>query len=202
VRAVDSGVIAACLALLTDDVIARTREIITEALDVRQQHDTRIREHERLTREIALAAKRARAYEEMAADSDGEERARHRVSLREQLDRLAALKTQLQEVEAQQPPPDPQALLANFDARVADLRATLAKGGIEALPAVAAILQDQRLTAHRRSDGRWDLRGEASPIVLVAEVGKNQRAAIQAPAAEPAAAPAATAGAAPVKTGA
>jgi Recombinase len=206
-RAVDAAVITACFALLTDEVIARTREIIAQALDVREQRDTRIRDHEHLTREIAQAEKRARGYEEMAADSEGEERARHRASLREQLDRRAAAREQLRLADAQEPAPDPKALLAGFDARVAELRATLARGGMDAMPAVAAILQGQRLTAHRRPDKRWDLRGETDLLVVV-EVVTNQKAKIHGtvPAAGtttgPApATPAVTPATAPAKTG-
>jgi hypothetical protein len=60
---------------------------------------------------------------------------------------------------------------------VTELRETLAKGGLAGLPVVEATLQGQRLTASRRPDGRWDLRGEAD-LLVVAEVGNNQKKAI------------------------
>jgi DNA invertase Pin-like site-specific DNA recombinase len=178
--AVDGAVIAACMALLTDEVIARTRAIVAQALNARQQTDTRGDESARLRREIGQAEKRARGFEEMAADAEGEERARHRASLREQLDRLAGLREQLRQVATQGPAPDPTVLLTGFDARVAELRSTLAKGGVEALPAVDAILHGQRLLADRRPDGRWDLRGDGD-LLAVAEVGSNQKMAPQSP---------------------
>jgi hypothetical protein len=104
-EAVDAAVIEACTALLSDEVITRTREIITAALDVRAQHDTRLLERDRLTRDIATTEKRARGFEEMAADSEGAERERHRAALREQLARLAALQEQLRQLDAQEGTP-------------------------------------------------------------------------------------------------
>jgi hypothetical protein len=170
---VDAAMIKACVDLFSEEMIARTREIITAALDVRTQHDTRLAERDRLMRDIASAEKRSRAFEDMAADSEGAERARHRASLRDQLARLEALKTQLQELDAQEPAPDPRALLADFDARVGDLRATLARGGLAALPVVQAILGGQRLTVIRTPAGRWELRGK-SAVPVFAQVCRSQ----------------------------
>jgi DNA invertase Pin-like site-specific DNA recombinase len=161
-QVVDRALVEACIPILSNEVIDRTRAIIKEALDVRVQHDTRLVEHERLTRDIATAEKRVRSAEELVLDSEGPERDRYRASLREQLARLAAFRTQLQELDAQEPTPDPRALLADFDARVMGLRETLARGGLAALPVMQAILGGQRLTVTRTPEGRWELRGKGA----------------------------------------
>jgi DNA invertase Pin-like site-specific DNA recombinase len=161
---VDAGVIAACSALLTDEVVTRTREIIAEALGALARTDTRALERDRLARDIATAERRIEAARELVLDSTGAEREDHRASLRRQLDRLEALRGQLRDLDAQQAPPDPRALLEDFDGRIRGLRDTLAAGGLGALPAIQAILGDQRLTATRTPDGRWDLRGKAVSV--------------------------------------
>jgi site-specific DNA recombinase len=158
--AVDAAVIAACAAALTDEVVTRTREIIAEALAALGRTDTRVMERDRLTREIATAERRIEAARELVLDSMGAERDDHRASLRRQLDRLAALQGQLREVDAQEAPPDPRALLEDFDGRIRGLRETLAAGGLGALPVIQAILGGQRLTAIRTPDGCWELRGK------------------------------------------
>jgi site-specific DNA recombinase len=163
---VDAAIVSACFGLLADEVINKAREIIAQALDVRAEHDHRLVEVDRLKREIATAERRVKGSQEMAAESDGAERAHHRAALRDQLGRLETLRGQLADVEAQEPGPDPKTLLANFDERVRELRDTLSKGGLEAQPAVAAILGGERLTVHRRDDGRWDLVGETDLQVL------------------------------------
>ena len=159
--AVDAAVIAACAAVLTDEVVTRTREIIAEALAAVARPDTRATERDRLTRDMATAERRIEAARELVLDSTGAERDDHRASLRRQLDRLAALQGQLREVDAHQAPPDPRALLEDFDGRMRGLRDTLAAGGLGALPALQAILGNQRLTAIRTPDGCWELRGKA-----------------------------------------
>jgi site-specific DNA recombinase len=175
-KVVDACLVEVCMSLLSSEVITRAREIITAALDVRTQHDTRLVERDRLTRDIATAEKRARAAEEMAMDSEGAERDRHRASLREQLGRLEALRGQFRELDAQEAPPDPRTLLDAFDARVKGLREQLGKGGLEALPAVQALLAGERLTVTRREDGRWELRGKSGVEVLYrgADVPRSQ----------------------------
>jgi site-specific DNA recombinase len=172
-QAVDAAVIEVCASLLTDEVIKRTREIITAALDVRAQHDTRLVERDRLTRDIATTERRARQAEELVLDSEGAERDRYRASLREHLDRVTAVREQLRQLDAQEAPPDPRALLAGFEARVRTLRETLARGGLAALPVVQALLGGQRLTVTRTPDGRWDLRGKSVAPVF-AQVCRNQ----------------------------
>ena len=53
-------------------------------------------------------------------------------------------------------------MLEDFDARIQGLRESLAKGGMEALPVVSAILGGQRLAVTRTPEGRWELRGKAA----------------------------------------
>jgi hypothetical protein len=161
----DAAVLAACAAVLTDEVVTRTREIIAEALATSARTDTRATERDRLTRDIATAERRIEAARELVLDSTGAERDDHCASLRRQLDRLAALQGQLREVDAQQAPPAPRALLEDFDGRMRGLRDTLAAGDLGALPAIQAILGNQRLTALRTPDGCWELRGKAGVAV-------------------------------------
>ncbi len=174
--AVDSAVIAACAALLTDKVVTRTREIVAEALGALARTDTRVAERDRLTRDIATAERRIEAARELVLDSTGAEREDHRASLRRQLDRLEALRGQLREVDVQEAPPDPRALLADFDGRIRGLRDTLAAGGLAALPVIQALLGDRRLTATRLPDGRWQLSGKAANVF--AQVCRSQTVSI------------------------
>jgi DNA invertase Pin-like site-specific DNA recombinase len=160
-KTVDAALIAACMVLFTDEVVARTREILAEALASHAQTDSRVVERDRLARDIAAVERRIAAARELVLDSTGAEREDHRVSLRRQLDRLAALQAQLREVDAQEATPDPRSFLEDFDGRIRALRETLAAGGLGALPAIQAILGGERLTATRTPDGRWDLRGKA-----------------------------------------
>jgi site-specific DNA recombinase len=171
--AVDAAVIAACAAVLTDEVVTRTREIIAEALGAVGRTDTRVKEHDRLTRDIATTERRIEAARELVLDSTGAERDDHRASFRRQLDRLAALQGQLREVDAQEAPPDPRALLEDFDGRIRGLRETLAAGGLGALPVIQAILGDQRLTAIRTPDGCWELRGKGG-VPVYFQARRNQ----------------------------
>ena len=138
--------------------------------------------------------KRVRAAEEMALDSEGAERDRHRTTLREQLARLADLREAL--VRAATPAPaDTKTVLEHLEARVDKLRAGLAQGGLDALPAVASLLGEDRLDATRRGDGKWELNGEGYPVRVFhgdsefVKVGPNRKAKVKG-AATPVAAPA------------
>ena len=78
-------------------------------------------------------------------------------------------------------PADAKATLERLEARVDDLRAGLAQGGLAALPAVASLLGEDRLSATRRPDGKWDLNGEGYPVRVFhadfefVKVGPNQK---------------------------
>jgi hypothetical protein len=171
-RKVDEGVIMAAGMLLTDDVLAMTKAIIRETLDTRRQLEARELELDRLGREIKATEKRIRAARELVLDSEGAEQDDHRVSLRHQLARLADLKEALARVEATPALADAKTVLERLEARVDELRAGLAQGGIGALSTVQALLGDERLDATRRPDGKWDLQGKGYPIrVLHGDAG-------------------------------
>jgi hypothetical protein len=181
---VDANVIMACGMLLTDEVLTRTKEIVREAFDAKSKADARALEEERLERDIKQTERRVRVVEEMAMDSDGAERERHRVTLREQLARLGELQEAQRQLQASPAPADPKSILEALDAKVDGLRHGLRQGGLAALSSVEDCLGGGRLKATRRADGRWDLAGEADPIRVffgdsgVAGVGKKQKAAI------------------------
>ena len=59
----DAGVIMAAGMLLTDEVLAKTKQIIRETLDVKRQIDARDLELDRLEREVRQTEKRVRAAE-------------------------------------------------------------------------------------------------------------------------------------------
>ncbi len=171
--------------LLTDDVLAETKAIIRETLDVRRHPEARELELDRLDREIKATERRISAYQEMAAESEGAERDRHRAALRVQLARLADLRNVLARVEATPAPADAKTVLERLEARVDELRAGLAQGGVAALPAVASLLGKDRLDATRRGDGKWDLNGEGYPVRVFhadsefVKVGPKQKKAVK-----------------------
>lgn len=183
---VDQGVIMAAGMLLTDDVLAKTKAIIHETLDVRRHLEARELELDRLGREIKATERRIQAARELVLDSEGAEQDDHRASLRHQLARLADLQDALNRAQATSAPLDAKAVLERLEARVDELRAGLAQGGVAALPAVASLLGEDRLNATRRGDGRWDLNGEGYPIRVFhadsefVKVGPNQKKAAKA----------------------
>jgi hypothetical protein len=182
---VDQGVIMAAGMLLTDEVLAKTKAIIRATLDVKRQIDARELELDRLTREIGLTERRIRAARELVLDSEGAEQDDHRASLRHQLARLGDLKEALARVEATSAPTDEKTVLERLEARVDELRAGLAQGGVAALPSVQNLLGEERLDATRRPDGRWDLNGKGHPIRVFygderfVEVGPKQKLRIK-----------------------
>jgi site-specific DNA recombinase len=189
---VDAGVIMAAGMLLTDDVLAKTKQIIRETLDVKRQIDARDLDLDRLDREVRQTEKRVRAAEQMALDSEGAERDRHRTTLREQLARLADLREAQARAQATPAPADAKTVLERLEARVDELRAGLAQGGLDALPAVSNLLGEDRLDATRRGDGKWDLNGEGYPIRVFhgdsefVKVGPKQKKAAKKALATPA----------------
>jgi hypothetical protein len=164
----------------------------------RRQIEMRAVEHDRLTREIATAEKRTRNLTLAIGDADDPETRADLVrGMGEQKKRLAEMRTALQQHEANADD-DPDTVLRNLEARILDLRGTLSRGGIEALPAVAEIMGGERFTATRTPDG-WVLESRISRAFLFDKAGNNQKLKIKgivptssAPAAPPAPVPVAT----------
>jgi hypothetical protein len=181
---VDAAVIGACMSLVTDEVLERTREIIQETLDVRRQVETHEAEHARLEREVATAERRIKGTQELVLDSDGAEREHHRASLRDQLARLERLKSALVEVKASPTPTDAKTVLKELEERVLGLRELLARGRLEALPAVQAILGGERFTA-TKIEGGWHLEARVSSVYLFDKAGRHQKARIKGSVPEP-----------------
>jgi site-specific DNA recombinase len=162
---VDEAVLLACGMLLTDDVLAKTKQIIRETLDVKRQIDARALELDRLTRDIAGSEKKILNYTSAIGDADDAGVRAHLLAvLADERRRLADLKDALARMQATRAPADEKTVLEQLEARVDELRAGLAKGGVAALPTVQSLLGDARLDATRRADGRWDLNGEGHPI--------------------------------------
>ncbi len=174
---VDAAVVMACQSLLTDDILEQVSVLIRQTLNVATHASTREVEIDRLSRDLKQAEKRAKGFEEMAADSEGAERERHRTSLREQLVRLGELRKSLDEARVSPVPLDPKAVLAHMEKRIKDLRATLSVGGIDALPAVLSVLGEERFVATRTPDG-WALRARVGVGFLFDKDDGNQKAKI------------------------
>ena len=183
---VDAGVILACGMLLTDDVLAKTKAIIRETLDLKQQATARELELDRLVREVAASERQVKNYTTAIGNADDAGVQGHLMAvLGDERKRLADLKDALTRLQATATPTDAKTVLERLEARVDELRAGLAQGGIDALPAVANLLGGERLDATRREDGKWELNGEGFPIRVFygdsefVKVGPSQRAAIK-----------------------
>ncbi len=179
---VDAAVIMACGMLLTDEVLARTKQIIRETLDVRRQIDARELELDRVTRDVAASERKIANYTAAIGDADDAGVRGHLMAvLAAERGRLADLKQGLARVQATPAAADAKTVLERLEARVDELRAGLAQGGLAALPTVTSLLGEDRLDATRREDGKWDLAGEGHAIrVFYAEskfvkVGPSQK---------------------------
>ncbi len=182
---VDANVVMACGMLLTDEVLARTKDIIRQTLDATTKLEARAREEERLERDVERAERRVRNLSEALAESDTREARGHVLAvLAGEQKRLAELQDAHRTFKAAPALEDPKTVLAALDAKVDGLRHGLRQGGLAALPTVQDCLSEGRLRATRRADGRWDLEGEADPIRVffgdsgVAGVGKKQKATV------------------------
>ena len=176
--ALDSLEMMAASEVVEPEQWARTKEILREALQTQKRTCKRESEIERLSREIQLTEKKARAAEEMAYDAEGSERERHRASLRSHLAQLDLLKRALAEVARQPALEDPDDILAAAEAHVVHLREQLARGGLEAAPAVRAVMGQEKFLATRQADGTWALTADVSTAFLFEGLGTNQKAAI------------------------
>jgi len=182
---VDANVVMACGMLLTDEVLARTKDIIRQTLDATTKLEARAREEERLERDVERAERRVRNLSEALAESDTREARGHVLAvLAGEQKRLAELQDAHRTFKAAPALEDPKTVLAALDAKVEGLRHGLRQGGLAALPTVQDCLSEGRLRATRRADGRWDLEGEVDPIRVffgnsgVAGVSKKQKATI------------------------
>jgi len=175
---VERGILMAASEVVEPEQWARTKEILREALQIQKRTCKRESEIERLSREIQLTEKKARAAEEMAYDAEGSERERHRASLRSHLAQLDLLKRALAEVARQPALEDPDDILAAAEAHVVHLREQLARGGLEAAPAVRAVMGQEKFLATRQADGTWALTADVSTAFLFEGLGTNQKAKI------------------------
>ena len=181
----DANVILACGMLLTDEVLARTKEIIREAFDAKSKADARALEEERLVRDISGSEKKLKNFTDAIGDADDAGVRAHLMAvLAHERSRLADLQEAQRQLKASPALEDPKAILASLEARVDELRHGLRRGGLAALPTVQDCLGEDRLKATRREDGKWDLEGEVDPVrvffgdSMVAGVGKKQKATI------------------------
>jgi DNA invertase Pin-like site-specific DNA recombinase len=170
---VDAALLSAVGAVVTDAMWGKVKEVLREALEAQRQADKHEAEVERLRREVQTAERRIRSAEELVLDSEGAERETHRASLRAELQRVESLKARLRQVEATATPATPEAILDEAERRVHQLRDALAKGGIEAMPAVQAIMGNERFKATKIPEG-WKIKARIS-TANVYEVSSTQR---------------------------
>jgi hypothetical protein len=143
----------------------KTKQVIRETLDIKRQIDARDLELDRLTRDVAASERKITNYTSAIGDADDAGIRGHLMAvLTDERRHLADLKDALARVQAHHAPADAKTILERLEARVDELRAGLAKGGLAALPTVSNLLGEDRLDATRREDGKWDLNGKGYPI--------------------------------------
>jgi hypothetical protein len=168
----------ACQSVLTDEILEQVLTIVRQTLNVTAHASTREIEIDRLNRDLKQAEKRVQNLTDAVADADSKDvRASLFAALRDEQKRMADLRASLDEAKASPLPLDPKTVLKHMEGRIRDLRARLAVGGIDALPAVLAILGEERFTATRTADG-WVLKARVSSGFLFDKDDRNQRASI------------------------
>jgi site-specific DNA recombinase len=173
-KAVDDAIISAVTSIVSDDVWARTKEILRAALEDQCKADQQEAEVDRLRREVQAAERRTRNLTESVAEAETrDERAPLLQALKAETQRVEGLKGALKAAEAALSSEGPESVLEAAEKRVEELRATLARGGPEAAPAVAAILGDDHFRARRLPDGMWELRAQGTLATLFAELSNG-----------------------------
>ncbi|MGH7295365.1 MAG: recombinase family protein [Polyangiaceae bacterium] len=155
-------------------IFSWVRDVLRQALEVQRQADKHEAEVERIKREVELANRRiSNVTEGVAEAEDGAARAPLLAKLKAETARRTALLASLAEAEAVRTTSSPDAILGEAERRVHELRDVLAKGGIEALPAVRAIMGDEKFKAKRTPEG-WAIKARIS-TAHVYEVSSTQR---------------------------
>ncbi len=166
---VDRALLAAVGSLVDGVMWERVKEIVRAALEEQRKTDKRGAEIDRLRREVQGSERKVRNHTDAIGEADTkEERAPILAKLREEAKRLETLKASLARAEAAPAPERPESILEAADRRVEELRATLARGGVEARPAVGAILGEERLTCQRMGK-KWLLQGQVGAARVLVE---------------------------------
>jgi site-specific DNA recombinase len=172
---VDRALLAAVAAPLTDRIWAKFRRELAAALDAQKRTDRREAEIDRLGCAIQASERRIATLTEAVAETDGKGA---RVSLLAKLETegsaLEALRASLAELQASPAPLPAEAILEEANKRVAEIRDALARGGVEAIPAVAAIMGDEKFKVTRVAEGwRLQARISAANLFVISSNGRR-----------------------------
>ncbi len=172
---VDRALVAAASSVLDDGIWNRVKEILRAALEEQRQADNHEAEVDRLRRDVQGAERKVRNLTESVADADTkEERAPLMQALKDTSKRLEALRARLEAAKAAPTPGSAESILDAADAAVEDSRATLARGGVEARPAVAAVLGEEKLMVDRHPERKaWVISGRAQVGRMYVELFKG-----------------------------
>jgi DNA invertase Pin-like site-specific DNA recombinase len=174
---VDAAILGAVNDLLTDEVWTRTKQIVREALEARDEADKHEAEIDRLRREVQGSVKRIRSLTDGVAEAeDAAARAPLLEALRSETKRSESLRAALARAEAAPAPGTPETILEEAERRVEALRTTLARGGPQAVAAVEAVLgEGAKFTAMRIETGAWELTARGSLANLFVESSSRRR---------------------------
>jgi site-specific DNA recombinase len=174
-HAVDAALLRAIAPFIDGDVAQRALGMLEDQLEARAKDHGRESARERIQRDLEAAQRKAKNLADAIAR--GGEMDALLAALREQTSRVDAFKADLDRLEHEAPVAiDPRRTLGTVRKRLAALSKLLRQGGVEARPAVAAVLGGERLVAtpiEVNGSRRWQLAGQISAGYLLSHVVKE-----------------------------
>jgi DNA invertase Pin-like site-specific DNA recombinase len=178
-HAVDRALLEAVAPFVDGDVAERALGLLKQALEAHARDRSQTAARERLQRDLDAAQRKAKNLTDAIAR--GGELDPLLAAVREQTDRIASLKIELERLKRSAPVSiDPRRVLAAARQRLADYAKLIRTGGLQARPVVEAVLGGERLVVTPiEVDGakRWQLAGQISAGFLMHHVVKEASAA-------------------------